>query len=205
MAGVFLTVMVTFGTTLGREILINPKANPDPQLFLKNWPVLLIGFVVLMLFASLMGLAINKVIYSEGEGKPNTLKEALSYSLSHFMFYFLISLVVGILVLVGFILLLIPGIYALIVLSLVPVVFVLEDKHSFDAIVRSRELVKGYFWPVLGRMAVLLLIAILISWISDMVQINRVQILSLVLNFIYGIISVAYVYYIYKDLVAIKK
>ncbi|HEX6780666.1 MAG TPA: hypothetical protein VF125_01410 [Solirubrobacterales bacterium] len=60
----------------------------------------------------------------------------------------------------GLILLVVPGIYLLAVWAVVAPVIVVERRKVFDALGRSRHLVRGNGWPVLGAVAVGFLIAV---------------------------------------------
>ncbi len=73
-----------------------------------------------------------------------------------------LALLVGIIVMIGFILLLIPGIFALVALSLSAPAFILERVGVTDSMRRSWELVKGDFWRVLGILLLGLLIVFVI-------------------------------------------
>jgi hypothetical protein len=72
-----------------------------------------------------------------------------------------LSLVVVLGVLVGFVLLIVPGIYLMTIWAVAAPSFVIERRGVFAAIGRSRELVKGHGWQVLGVIAVILVLALL--------------------------------------------
>jgi MFS family permease len=72
-----------------------------------------------------------------------------------------LSLVVGLGVVVGFVLLIVPGIYLMTIWAVAAPSFVIERRGVFAAIGRSRELVKGHGWQVLGVIAVILVLALL--------------------------------------------
>lgn len=72
-----------------------------------------------------------------------------------------LSLVVGLGVVVGFVLLVVPGIYLMTIWAVAAPSFVIERRGVFAAIGRSRELVKGHGWQVLGVIAVVLVLALL--------------------------------------------
>jgi hypothetical protein len=59
-------------------------------------------------------------------------------------------LLAGLAVLVGFVLLVIPGIYLLVIFYFGAQAVVAEDRDPVDALRRSRELVSGQFWRVFG-------------------------------------------------------
>jgi hypothetical protein len=70
------------------------------------------------------------------------------------------SFLTGIGVAGGLFLLIVPGLYLLTVWAVVAPVIVLERRKVTDALGRSRQLVRGSGWPVLGTMSVGFLIAI---------------------------------------------
>ena len=61
-----------------------------------------------------------------------------------------VILLTAVIVGVGFICLVIPGIYLLVALYFAAQAVVAEDRHPFDALRRSRELVRGDWWRVFG-------------------------------------------------------
>ena len=71
------------------------------------------------------------------------------------------GLVVGLLVLFGFILLIVPGLYLLTIFAVVAPVIVIERAGVFESLGRSRALVKGNGWNVFG----VIIIAFLISFV----------------------------------------
>ena len=75
----------------------------------------------------------------------------------------LAGLVVGLLVLVGFILLVVPGLFLLTIFAVVAPVIVVERAGVFEALGRSRALVKGNGWNVFGVIIVAFLITFVIS------------------------------------------
>lgn len=61
---------------------------------------------------------------------------------------------------VGFVLLIAPGLYLATIWAVIAPAIVIERRGIFDAFGRSRHLVKGNGWPVLGTIVVAYLIAI---------------------------------------------
>lgn len=60
----------------------------------------------------------------------------------------------------GFVLLIVPGLYLATIWAVIAPAIVVERRGIFDAFGRSRQLVKGNGWPVFGTIAVAYLIAI---------------------------------------------
>jgi Uncharacterised protein family (UPF0259)/Membrane domain of glycerophosphoryl diester phosphodiesterase len=76
-----------------------------------------------------------------------------------------LALLVGIIVMIGLLLLLLPGIFAYVALALSAPAFILERVGVTDSMRRSWELVKGDFWRVLGILLLGFLIVLVIMFI----------------------------------------
>ncbi|CAN5643576.1 hypothetical protein BH24ACT26_BH24ACT26_10680 [soil metagenome] len=68
------------------------------------------------------------------------------------------SILAGIAIGIGFVLLIVPGLYLLTIWSLIVPVIVLEDVGAMTAFARSRELVRGRGWNVFGVVVLTFLI-----------------------------------------------
>jgi hypothetical protein len=75
------------------------------------------------------------------------------------------SILFGIAVAVGFVLLVVPGLFLLTIWAVLAPAIVIERRPATAAFGRSRELVKGYGWPVLGVVIVAILITFVVSLI----------------------------------------
>jgi hypothetical protein len=73
----------------------------------------------------------------------------------------LISFLAGIATVIGFIALIIPGLYLMTIWAVVAPVVVVERPNGLDAFGRSRALVKGHGWQVFG--VIILVIALLLA------------------------------------------
>ena len=80
------------------------------------------------------------------------------------------SLVIG----VGYLLLVIPGVIFSVWFSFTLYIVVTEGARPLEAIKNSKEMVKGYFWPVAGRLLVFTLLNILIQSALSIKQIETV-------------------------------
>jgi hypothetical protein len=74
-----------------------------------------------------------------------------------------VSILGGIGIFIGFVLIIIPGLILITIWSVVAPVTVLERPGVFAAFGRSRELVRGHGWQVFGVLIVIILIAIVAS------------------------------------------
>lgn len=91
--------------------------------------------------------AINKFYHNESVDIQELVKPAIYKAVGYVWIVILVSL----LVILGFFLLVIPGIILGIWYSFAEQVFILENTRGYSALKRSKELVKGYWWPVFWR------------------------------------------------------
>jgi hypothetical protein len=73
------------------------------------------------------------------------------------------GLVIGLGAGAGFLLLVVPGLYLVTIWAVAAPVIVVERRSVFDALGRSRQLVRGNGWPVLGVLVVTLLITAVVA------------------------------------------
>lgn len=113
-----------------------------------------------------------------GEKRITSIKEFVLIGLS----YLVTNLLVGLIVLGGFVLLIVPGIIFMLWFSLTNYIVIIERRLGLPAMMRSRQLIKGRVWPFIGRLLFIGLVAIVsmapfilarASWqssIVDMIQ-----------------------------------
>jgi hypothetical protein len=73
------------------------------------------------------------------------------------------SIAAAVAIAIGFVLLIVPGLFLLTIWSVVVPVIVLEHVGAFDSFGRSRALVRGYGWTVFGVIVVTFLINVVVS------------------------------------------
>lgn len=155
-------------------------------------------------------MAIYLLVKNNFEGEA---KKLFQETKSLFWPYLGLSLLTGLLISLWALLLLIPGIIFAVFYSLVDYVFFSENKRGMEAIKRSKFLVKGYFWPVFGRVLLLGVIFFIfmsiISWPMDSTDNKSFlflwNIIVQVISFLTAPIALIFIYRIYNDLVKIKK
>lgn len=72
------------------------------------------------------------------------------------------SLVIGILVAIGLLLVIVPGLFLMTIWAVAAPVIVVERAGAFDALARSRELVSGNGWNVFGLIVILFLLLVVV-------------------------------------------
>jgi hypothetical protein len=155
-------------------ILPTPPSNPTPEQFF-NWApgffgalillVASIGIVRVLFFPIAQGGAIKLASEQIEKGKAE-LGASIRFAVSKLLWIWALSIVVGVVVVLGFIALVIPGIVLAIMFALAFPVLLLENKGVFDSMGRSRELV-GHRW--LKTFATFLVLAIIVSVASAIV------------------------------------
>ncbi len=86
------------------------------------------------------------------------MEDAYGTALKLFLPSLWIAILEGIVVMGGFVLFIIPGIFVAIALAFANFALVLEDRRGMHALAESREYVRGYWWAILGRNMLLALI-----------------------------------------------
>jgi hypothetical protein len=181
--------------------------------------VLLETFVVaLFIVAIILGIyffarafmAITTMAKDDYQGSP---EKAFADTKNLFWPYILLSILSTILIILWTLLLIVPGIIYSILYSFAVFVFLFENKRGMAALKRSKELVKGYFWPVFGRSIVIgIFMSIIMGVLSIPLEFFAENTLAFgIFNVVYNVvaflivpISIIFSYRIYKDLVRIK-
>lgn len=132
-------------------LLIGAPAPGEAPSNLGGFGVLFLIYFVL-LFAIQGGMIYGA--FSELRGQTFSIGDALAKGLARFLPVLGVSLLTGIAVSVGFILLVAPGLWLLCILYAAVAVCVVEQRGVFDSMSRSGELTSGYRWKILGLLLV---------------------------------------------------
>lgn len=157
---------------------------------------------LLLLVGALLVIIVNvwiqiALMYAVKEEHVKTgAKDLLLTVHSRMASYYWVVFLRGLITLAGFILFIIPGIIFSVWFCFAQYAFVFEDTRGMKALYRSRELVKGYWWPVMGRLLLLLAVTMLISSIAK---------LGFLINSLFTMpFGIIYIYAIYEDLKRVK-
>ncbi|MDA8597112.1 hypothetical protein N9L26_02105 [Candidatus Pacebacteria bacterium] len=150
--GAFLTAYSVFGMMDG--------GSAGATWVILGGVMLLVGVVL----AFVIGV-INTGALTYAVTKPErpSYLDGFRWGTKHFWSLTWLSLLMGLIIMTGFVLLIIPGIILSIYLTLAFFVLVHEDRRGLDALVRSTELVRGHWWGVFGRAAVLFLVGFIVG------------------------------------------
>jgi hypothetical protein len=138
-----------------------------------------------------------------------TVKEAYRMAVPYFWRYIVLSILVSIAIIVGFVLLIVPGIIFMVWFTFAYYVLVDENTGAIDAMKRSKALVAGKWLAVFGRIVVLMIVGLVIGMVFGALggmfggtagAITIAAVVNLVVNAVLTPISVAYLYLMYRDL-----
>lgn len=171
------------------------------------------SIVLALVFNAISTGIVTQLAADEFLGKETSLKKSFNVALDVLPSIIVGAILVGIIVLIGFILLVIPGIIFLVWLCLTPTVIVLERKEAVDAVGRSKKLTKGKWFHTSGVIVIIFVILWIASSIGSAISglfalaLPRLfttlveKIISSLISPIYGVIITV----LYFDLLAREK
>jgi len=125
------------------------------------------------------------------------------------------NLLTGLIVLVGFILFIIPGIILAVRYVFTQYIVIEENLSGLAALKRSQELVKGKFWKVLGYSifptVVIFLISFITSFVAQQLKTSAplvyytISFASSVLSWVFGAVILVYSFLVYKTIASVNK
>ena len=124
-------------------------------------PLVLVG-ILLTLMVGAIGqiLTVRAATGPLGDDAGADFVPAIQSALPKFLPVFLTSLLVQVLVGLGSLLLVVPGVFLGVMLIVSTVACILEDRSPMEALKRSRELTRGNRWRVLGLLLIIFLLAV---------------------------------------------
>jgi hypothetical protein len=141
----------------------------------------------------------------------STFSRAYQYALPFYVPYLIVTIISGLAVVLGLFAFVIPGVIIGVWLCFTQFTTILEGKKGLEALVASKELVRGLWFDVFMRLLILcfvfLLVLIAITIIIDTVVTDD-MFFGVVTDFISSAltpIAVIYVYTMYKDVQHLKK
>ncbi|MBL7154965.1 MAG: hypothetical protein ISS88_00455 [Candidatus Portnoybacteria bacterium] len=197
-AVIFFGVMGLMMTFIGPEIPQIPEAKKAQPFFTIPWYL----FLPIILATSLISILGTASLISAVKEVPQEwkIRDVLKKGWSKYLSFLLVALLTGLVVGLGFLLLIIPGVIFAIWFVFSTYTVICEDKKGFKALSRSKELVKGCWWPTAKRVFALIIITIPLSM--------GAQFIPYLGQFAYVILftpfSIIYNYLIYQNLKEIK-
>ena len=101
-----------------------------------------------------------QIAYDAKLGRPMTIGAYVNRTRAVIMPIFYVSIAVGILVGLGALALVLPGLWLLAVFYVAVPAVVMEEEHAMDAMERSSSLTKEYRWPIVGIIILMYILVI---------------------------------------------
>lgn len=144
--------------------------------------------------------------------KEVSFKEAMANGWPRIIPFFWVSFLTGLISIVGFILLIIPGIIFSVWYVFSEYIFFAEDLRGMAALKRSKELVKGFWWKVLWRflgfgfiMFLIMIPVMIVTAILGSLGLWPVSaILTAILNVLIAPLGIVYGFMVYENLKRVK-
>jgi len=206
--GVLLVISVIpfFTSLIFVPLLLIPLFFSLPFIaFYKSLGLLLIPLILLIVVLGIIMVIVNlwagaSLLYAiKGRDQEIGIRESFAMAWPKILSYWWISILNGIIVMLGFLLLIVPGIIFSIWFSFSFYVLVSEDRKGMKALLRSKELVKGYWWKVFWRFFMLNIIVFLVAYIVSFIPFIKSIIYLFITPF-----SVIFGFLIYENLKQLK-
>ncbi len=128
----------------------------------------LAAFIVTVAGVFLLQAALVEAVADVRDGRADlTLGQTIARAWPRLGSVAVAGIAAAIAIVIGFILILVPGLYLLTIWSMIVPVIVLERRSAFDSFGRSRELVRGYGWTVFGVIVVTFAINVALSIVLE--------------------------------------
>jgi len=211
-------MLVPFAGVIGLIIVLSLYAGisffsqsiSEPMMMVSRFVLTLLGLVVVIAFIYISIIAqAGLYIMIRDRAENLTIKESFLRAKKIAWKYFSLGVIVSLFVFLWCLLFVIPGIYMMVAYCVATWVFICEGISGTAAIKRSKELVKGYWWAVASRLVLVYLVVYAVVIILGQVLENISRIFSVVavqaISFAFAPFFFVYIYFIYLDLVRVKK
>jgi len=176
--------LLTFQATGATEFLRLSFNDPDaleamaPEEFLELATPFLNAVLVAVLLQAIasafISLATSRVVAAEIEGEPISGGAASRFALSKLLTLVAIGVIATVGISIGVLLLLVPGIWLAVSVTMTPHVVALENRGVIASLSRSISLVRGRWWPTLGYLVLVGLLGSVAGWLLQFVAIPLV-------------------------------
>ena len=150
----------------------------------------LVAVLVSLVLATLYeGMVVQLVRDVQDGRRDNTVGELFGSVSPVLLPLIAVSLLAGLGIGIGFLLLIVPGLILLTIWSVAAPVTVIERPGVFSAFGRSRELVRGYGWPVFGTVVLVFLLVVAASIAADLIGLALGDVGRAILSWIFNALT----------------
>lgn len=144
------------------------------------------------------------LIKAISEPETTTFKNSYQFAKEGALQYIILSVMVGIVTCIGFVLFIVPGLIAMTWFGFAYFMLLFEHKQGTEAMKASKKLVDGRFMPIFGRYVALFLAMILavvvVTLVSSVFGVLIIENLFLIAAYTVLVpVSIAYMYLMYLD------
>jgi hypothetical protein len=123
-----------------------------------------LGWIVELFAAFLLQAALVKAVQDVRDGRADlSIGETVSAATPYIWPVAAASILAGIAITIGLILLIVPGLWLITIWALIIPVIVIERSGALEAFGRSRQLVRGHGWHVFGTLVLVFVIMIVVN------------------------------------------
>lgn len=166
------------------------RNRPD---FSAIWGAMMFSWLVMLIVSAIVQGAMTRATVAEGEQQRASFGECLAAGARVFLPLIGVALVFGFGIMIGFFLLVIPGIIVMVMWSVAAPAVVVERDGVFAALSRSQQLTKGHRWKIFGLFLVLLVIYMLVFSVLGVVGLSAARTPGVgsfsVMNFVASLIT----------------
>ena len=189
-------VYLAFGSVPGNEFGTSPSSTNIAQQFLSN---------LLTLYSYALAILLIDDIFKE---KSRSVSNYFYQALYFFPKIIGIGLITGILVVLGFLLFILPGLYISARLMFAPYIGLMENRPILDSVKKAYEITEGKGWKLIGYIVAVIfpIIIILITILTGFavflipVNINAYIAIAYLFSFLSFIYLAIYIYYLLINL-----
>jgi len=153
---VLLVGVPSLAQVYGQSELVKGQSAAGFAIVGISWVLWIVGAYVLQ------GMVV-KVTVAGFNGKAMSIGAAFEAGIKLFLPLLGVGILVGLGTMLGFILLVVPGVILAVMWSVATAVVVVENGGVTDSLQRSRELTKGHRWPIFGLAVILTLVSLMIG------------------------------------------
>jgi len=155
---------------LGLQAANLQKGDPTAAFALFKSPSVWITYLLIVLVALVVQSALISAIDTFANGHEPTVGAAFAVGLSRLPRLVVAGIVIALIVAVGFVLLVIPGIYLWGIFQLVFIAIIVDNVGAFESLGVSSRLIKGNWWRAATVFTVAVIILIVLSFIGGFVN-----------------------------------
>jgi hypothetical protein len=137
------------------------SANPSLTQFNDSLGIAVVEIILMVVYLLLLAVGLRLAVLDEGDVRL-PLATAWSWAAKNYLGLLWVFLLSWCVVMGGFMLFIIPGIIVSLLIYFSQYVYAAEGKRGLEALLRSRELVMGRWWALLGKLVLIGLVFMLI-------------------------------------------